>query len=257
MVHILVYRRKVMNLQNEIGTGAQAEVYLLENQAVKVFKHNYDRTEVFYEAMVTSAIEKTNLPIAKVHQVINVEDRMAIVMEYIKGASLQDHIQRDFENLQKYISDMVYLQMEIHSKRAKLPINLKDKLRNRITNSDSLSTLEKEKLVSRLNNLPEGDTLCHGDYHGYNIIEQDGQYFIIDWIDAANGNPDGDVCRTYMLYSFYDDKLAEIYLNTYCGIAEKSRNDILLWLPVVAAARLEDENFNEKEKIYKWLNAML
>jgi hypothetical protein len=39
-----------MNLDIKIGEGAQADVYLYNNNAIKVFKEDYNKAFVFYEA---------------------------------------------------------------------------------------------------------------------------------------------------------------------------------------------------------------
>lgn len=238
-----------VNLENKIGTGAQADVYLHENKAIKVFKQGYSKANIFYEAMVNSIIEETGLPIAKVYEVLNIEDKVAIRMEYIEGITLQECILADIDNIYKYIDTMVDLQMKIHSKNTYLPLGLKDKLRERISGNMSMDESKRSRLLKILDKLPEGNSLCHGDFHGYNIIKHGDEYYFIDWIDAAVGCADGDACRTYMLYLFHSPEMAEIYLKAYCAKAGKSREDILGWLPVVAAARLRENNEEEKEKI--------
>lgn len=242
-----------MNLDIKIGEGAQADVYLYNNNAIKVFKENYNKAFVFYEAMITSFIENSGLPIAKVHEVLNIDSKFAIKMDYIEGNNLNECLLSDINNAKYYIDIMVDLQIDIHSKNLKLPLSLKDKLKDKIWGNEIIDSNKRKKLLEILNELPEENSLCHGDFHGNNIINNCNGYFVIDWIDATNGCPSADVCRTYMIYSFYSKELANMYLETYCTKSKKTTKEILDWLPVVAAARLSENNENEKQPILDWI----
>lgn len=238
-----------MNLDIKIGEGAQAEVYLYNNNAIKVFKENYNKAFVFYEAMITSFIENSGLPIAKVHEVLKIDNKIAIKMDYIEGHNLNECLLSDIDNAKSYIGTMVDLQIDIHSKNLKLPLTLKDKLKEKISGNMIIDSNKRNKLLEILNKLPEENSLCHGDFHGNNIINNCDGYYVIDWIDATNGCASADVCRTYMIYSFYSKELANMYLETYCTKSKRPPKDILDWLPVVAAARLSENNENEKKLI--------
>jgi len=243
-----------VELNKVVGTGAQATVYSSGKYAIKLFNENYNKTDVFYEALINSIIENTELPVPKTYEVLSIDNQMAIKMDYIKGKSLFDCILKDKNNIEVYFKQMVKLQIEMHSKKVYLPFSLKDKLKEKIQGNKNLSISQKEKVLTLLNNLPEGNELCHGDFHGYNILVCEGQYWIIDWIDSTYGCADGDVCRTYMIYSLYAPELAEIYLNLYCKETSKERERILAWLPVIATARLSENITNEEEKIMAWIN---
>ena len=246
-----------MNLDVKIGTGAQATVYLYENNAIKVFRQGYNKASVFYEAMITSLIESTGLPIARIHEVLNINNNIAIKMDYIEGVTLHDCLLADIDNANIYIDIMVDLQVEVHSKNVKLPSNLKNRLKEKIVGNTDIDESKKYRLLKILERLPEGNSICHGDFHGFNIIKHDEKYYIIDWIDATNGYADADACRTYMLYLFHSPELAELYIETYCIKANKHKKDVLEWLPVIAAARLCDNIEGEKEKIFLLLENMM
>ncbi len=243
-----------MKLNKVVGTGAQATVYCSGKYAIKLFKENYSKTAIFYEALINSIIENTELPVPKTYEVLNIGKQMALKMDYIEGISLIDCILKDRDNTETYLKKMVRLQVEMHSKKISLPFSLKDRLKNKIQGNKDLSVTKKEKMLTILNELPEGNELCHGDFHGYNILVCDGEYWIIDWVDSSYGCADGDACRTYMIYSLYAPELAEMYLTLYCKETGKEREKILAWLPVVATARLSENIANEEKKIMSWIN---
>lgn len=243
--------------REQIGKGAQAVVYRDGEYAVKVFHEGVEKYIVFYEAMVNSVIELTGLPIAKYHEVLNLDGRMAVKMEYIKGKSLNDCIFAEPERMEEYIQMMVNLQIAVHETRAALPFTLKGRLRDRISGNDLIEESAKTKVLALLEKMPEGSALCHGDFHGYNIIVDSGRCTIIDWADVSIGFEDADVCRTYMLYYFYAKEAARMYLDIYCGSRNKGTDEVLRWLPVIGAARLSENNNQEKDIIMKWINGIL
>ena len=101
-----------------------------------------------------------------------------------------------------------------------------------------LSELRRKTLLAGLAAMPEGDRLCHGDFHPYNIMGPLGREVLIDWPNASQGDPTADVCRTYVLLRSVSSELASAYIDTYSQASGASRDAILNWLPYVAAARL-------------------
>ena len=243
-----------MELNEVVGIGSQATVYSSGKYAIKLFKENYSKIAIFYEALINSIVENTELHIPKIYEVLNIDNQMAIKMEYIKGISLIDSILKDIDNTEVYLENMVKLQIEIHSKKISLPFSLKDRLKDKIEGNQYLDKTKKEKVLELLKELPDGNELCHGDFHGYNILVCEGKYWIIDWVDSTYGCADGDVCRTYMIYSLYAKELADLYLTLYCKNTGKEKDKILAWLPVVAAARLSEKITSEEEMIMSWIN---
>lgn len=105
----------IKGLDKLIGRGAQADDYAVDNKAYKVFKKHCSKAGVFYEASINSMVESLNLPVPKIYEVIQIENRMAIVMELIEGTSMKEIVLNDMENLNFYIDRVIDLQMKIHS----------------------------------------------------------------------------------------------------------------------------------------------
>jgi aminoglycoside phosphotransferase (APT) family kinase protein len=104
-------------------------------------------------------------------------------------------------------------------------------------------------LLDGLAALPEGDRLCHGDFHPWNIMGSPGQPILVDWVDACCGEPAADVCRSYVLMSPHLPDLASAYVDRYAAASSASRDSILRWLPVVAAARLAEDVPDEVDSL--------
>src|SRR5262249_34395426 len=99
----------------------------------------------------------------------------------------------------------------------------------------------KQVLLGRLAAMPDGDRLCHGDFHPVNVLGQNSLPMVIDWPDACCGDPAADVCRSYLLLKLHAEDIADPYIDVYCNITNTPRASILDWLPFVAAARLAED----------------
>jgi aminoglycoside phosphotransferase (APT) family kinase protein len=57
-------------------------------------------------------------------------------------------------------------------------------------------------VLALLDDLPLGDRLCHGDLHPGNMLGSVSAPVVIDWGDAARGDPTADVARTVVMLRF-------------------------------------------------------
>lgn len=243
-----------MTFLNPIGKGAQADIYLEDGVCYKVFRSSDRKKDAFWEATVTTIAEDAGLPIAKIHEVLNIEEKPVIKMDYIKGETLQDLMLKDMGNVQHYIDRMVKLQCAVYNTKSELPLFLKDVLRGKINGTQKLSEPQKSTLLVKLNSLPDGKYLCHNDFHGFNIICTQDHDYIIDWASASAGCECADGCYTYMLYALYYKEIAPIYLETYCRFLNIEKEKVLEWLPVIAAVRLDDNNPDDYAQLMSWVN---
>jgi tRNA A-37 threonylcarbamoyl transferase component Bud32 len=239
------------NLTDLIGSGAVADVYRFDKYAVKLFKEHCSKGEAFFEAAIHTAVENTKLPVPKVHQVLKIKNRWAIVMDMINGVTMKDIIFNDICNLNLHINSIVDLQYKMHQIDVAGLNRLNEGLALRISSTNLLDNNEKQHLVCTLNSFESDNKLCHGDFHFLNLIKTHNDIVIIDWVDATCGNPEADICKTYLLYLLYANEIADLYLDVYCKKSEKERKDILKWLPIIAAARLCDNKPNEVETLIK------
>lgn len=73
-------------------------------------------------------------------------------------------------------------------------------------------------LHNRLEGMKSHNKVLHGDFCPSNIIvTPDGEYYVIDWAHATQGNASEDAARTYLVFNLNGQKeLAEKYLNLFC-----------------------------------------
>jgi len=223
-----------------IGSGAQADVYLYEGKALKVFKADYVQANGRYEAELQDKAYKKGLPVPQIYEVIELNGRVAIVMEYVPGKSIGDMMLENMGKAHELLTLSVDVQIQVHKTNADDFPNQKDKFRCNISMNPYLKNEQRQRLLKLLHRFKSDDRLCHGDFHMLNLIETSQGIKIIDWVDASGGSVAADVCRSYLLYLLYRKEIAEAYLDIYCDKANIIKRDVLAWLPIAAGARLNE-----------------
>ena len=230
-----------------IGSGRVAEVFEYGEAVVKLYRDPAWRTPAFTEAATLSIVAEHDIPAPRVYSVGQFAGRWGVVMDRAPGEPLARFAQDQPEIVPAAVDEMLALHLRIHQKpEPRLP-SLKARLANRITRATQLNPEHKQRLRAHLGELPEGDRLCHGDFHPFNIVGLPGHTMVIDWLDATTGHPAADVCRSFVIMMRAVTELAETYLDRYAALSGIPRAEIIAWLPVVAAARLA-ENIPEEEE---------
>jgi len=242
-----------MKLDKLLAKGKFNEVYQSGDAAVKIFNEKFAKADIMNEAYVAARIEEIGLDIPKVREVINIDGKLAITMDLIEGKTLFQIMEEDPDNIEKYIDQMVDIQLDMHRKRCPNLPKLKDKLIDRINNS-GLDNTKKYELLTILDGAPKHKKVCHGDFNPQNIIISNGKPVIIDWNHATQGNASADVARTYLWLCLYNESNADLYLDKFCKKSGTAKRYVQQWLPIVAAARLSKHIPEEDGLLQKWID---
>ncbi|MDO5576698.1 MAG: aminoglycoside phosphotransferase family protein, partial [Fibrobacter sp.] len=93
---------------------------------------------------------------------------------------------------------LAQLQQEMLSRHTKEVMSYKDFLRQLV----SYRATRADQVLEKIDALPEGDALCHGDWHPGNILMSNtGKHIIIDFMNVCYGPWQYDVARSYFLLS--------------------------------------------------------
>lgn len=229
-------------------------VYSEDGKTIKLFAENYPSSKVLNEAINLAKVEEnTDLQIPKLVEVGKIGNRWALVMEYIEGTPLNKLMDAHPERIDAYLTFLAEVQIYISSKTVSMLPVLKEKYRRKITESKELSEDAKFELLQRLNGMKNHTKLCHGDFSPSNvIIKSDGKYAIIDWAHATQGNASADIAKTYINFASNNrQEMGDKYLDIISEKSKINKEYIQRWLPIVAAAYLDQENEN-KELLKKW-----
>jgi len=221
-----------VNLSNPIAKGNTAEIYLYDDKVVKLFKEYLSDTKAINEAKKQKYAFSCGLPVPNVFEVKKVQDRQAIIMEYVKGESVGNLLLNNLNEAEYYIGLCVNEQKKIHAIRVNTDEmeSMRERLERQIKSVHNLDEKQKGNILKKLDSIKFEPRLCHGDFHPYNLILSNDNVKIIDWVDASLGDIRADVFRTYLLYAQASVELAEMYLHIYCRNTDLSRNEMLLLL---------------------------
>ena len=246
-----------MKLEKIIAVRTTKTVYRDNDKTIKVFNEDYSKADILNEALNQARVEETSLNIPKVLEVTKIDNKWAIVSEYIEGKTLSLLMEEDKSRFDEYLERFVDIQMEMHSKQVPLLNKLKDKMNRKISES-SLDATTRYDLHTRLEAMPKGTKLCHGDFNPSNIIiTKDDVPYIIDWSHATMGNASADVARTYLLFWLNGDiDGAEKYLNLFCKKSDTAKQYVQKWIPIVAASQSVKGKPEEREFLLHWVNVV-
>ena len=232
-------------------------VYRDNDKTIKLFIENYSKSNILNEALNQTRVEETELNVPKLLEVTKIENRWALISEYIEGKSLQELMDENPEKLDEYMDMFINVQLNILSKTAPMLNKLKDKMERKIAETDLSDTI-KFDLNTRLAGMPKHNKICHGDFNPSNvIIKPDGIPYVIDWAHVTQGNSSADAARTYLLFNLSGKKEeAELYLQKFSEKSKIEKRYIQKWIPIVAAAHLSKAIEEEKAFLMNWIDVV-
>lgn len=238
------------NLNNEIIKRDNKTVYKDSDNTIKLFIENYSKADILNEALNQARVEEgTDLKIPKLREVTKIDNRWALVSDYIEGTSLEELMNNNPEKVDEYLDILVKIQLEILSKQVPLLNDMKEKYRRRITNTNLIDDNVRYELLQRLEGMEDHKKVCHGDFNPSNIvITENGEHFIIDWAHVTQGNASGDAATTYLLFCMQGKKeVAEKYLTKFSEMSSINKMNIQKWIPIVALNELTKGKKEEEE----------
>ncbi len=246
-----------MNLEKIIAVRKGKTVYKDGDNCIKIFNEDYSKADILNEALNQARVEELPINVPKIKAVTKIDEKWAIVTEYIEGKTLAQLMTENSDKIDEYLEKFIDLQLQVQSNTSPLLTKLKEKFIKKIYLAEVDPNL-KYDLHTRLDSMAKGYSVCHGDFNPSNIIiGENGKTYIIDWGHATQGNPCADVARTYLLFCLAGDKAtAEKYMNLYCIKSKKDKKDVQRWLPIVAVSQSVKGNKEERDLLLTWANVM-
>ena len=252
-------------LEKPIAIGRTAEVYPWESgKVLKVFREWFPIEAAKSECRVATQVFEAGLPVPAVGELLQINGRTGLVYQRIDGDSLLDLIGKQPLRLFTAPFLLAKLHAQVHQCSITDLPNRKQSIGQRIELSKLLTPEKKKRLLQNLEKLPDGTSLCHGDFHPGNILMTISGPIVIDWMDASSGDPLSDVARTLVLAEGNSPKNAgnipsvlakvlklfgQVYLWRYCKLTGAKKEDVLRWIPVTAAARLNEGVVEAQERL--------
>ena len=248
-----------MEIQSKkmIGQGNTAEIYQIEDHRIlKLYRNGLPSVVIEREYQNGLIIQNILDHVPKVYEIVELQGRLGIVFEEIRGKDLLKVMLSSPWKINAYSRNLAHYHLEIQKPVSDTLWSVKEKLRNDLKNAQVLPDEYKEVVLRYLSDLPDGDTLCHFDFHPGNVMLANQKAIVLDWMTACRGDACADVARTGILLkygevlnapwvlkrliSLVQRHIYKIYINEYLLISGKSLEAIKQWELPIAAARLRE-----------------
>lgn len=183
-----------------IGHGRTADIFAWgKHHILKLFHEGWEIGPVQVEARISELIVSMGLPVPNVIGTLEDDGRYGVVYERVDGPTLLQQFSKAPWLLHRLMGVFADLHVTMHQHRVPELPSRREAMIASIPNAQSVPDMMKESALEVLGRLPEGDTLCHGDFHPDQIILSKNGPVIIDWITAARGVPAADVARSSLI----------------------------------------------------------
>jgi Ser/Thr protein kinase RdoA (MazF antagonist) len=261
----------MFTLEQPIAYGRTAEIFPWEDgQVLKLFHDWVPRSWAEQEAAVTRAVYAAGLPAPWCGDVVEIDGRYGVVFEKILGATQLQMFNQEPRKLFSLISVLAQIHTQLHATRnLDLPSQY-DSIKKSIWDAPSITDGQRKVLLAELDQMPQDDRVCHNDFHPDNLMMTPRGPIIIDWMTAKRGNPMADVARTVLIIDNgapVDDiprrrmlvlarRIAGWwYQKQYARYGDFDANQFKRWLPIMAAARLNEKIPGELEWLLKLIES--
>jgi uncharacterized protein (TIGR02172 family) len=253
--------------KESIGQGRTAEVFPADDgRIIKLYRQFISKEMAENEFAMAQCAYDNGIKTPRPYSIGMYEDRCGIVYERVSGKTLLQVMMKNPLKTHSAARKLAALHYSIHQICiGTSSTRQKTRLRDAITIAPVLNDKQTSQILEYTDALPDGHTLCHGDFHPDNIIVDGNASWIIDWMTGCEGNAACDVARTAMIlkYSalpeqtprilklivrFQQEKLSNWYKNEYMRISGLQKQEIDRWLlPNYAARLVENLSADETE----------
>lgn len=250
----------------KVGEGREAELFAWEDgRVLRLLRRQGGREQLEREAAAMRAALSAGVRAPEAFEVVEVEGRPGLVMERVDGPDLLTEIGRRPWILFGAARVSSRFHAQLHGVRAPADVlDLRTKVRRGIEQGGALPRELAERALSLLEGLPDGEALCHGDFHPANLLMASDGPVLIDWANVSRGEPTADVARTMMIVRLGEPPpgtspvvrllalvgrrvLLSTYLRAYRAERALDEEALGRWEYVRAAERLAAERIPEEE----------
>lgn len=186
-----------------IGQGREAEVFeCRDGRVLKLLRAPGPSKGLAFEIAALHAARSAGVSVPQAYEEVVIDGRTNLMMERLEGSDLLTIIgQKPW-----LVFRSGRLTGEIHARinAARAPASL-PAVRDVVTRGLARLAPSEPTLaewVGRiLAHLPDGDALCHGDFHPGQLMSSGDRYAAFDWSGAKRGDPLFDYARTRVLLS--------------------------------------------------------
>ncbi len=260
----------------KIAEGREAEMFAWEDgKLLRLLRNPRNAGGLQWEVAAARSAAAGGVSVPAIYEMLAVEGRPGYVVERIDGRDLLAEIAARPWRVWSIGKACGRLHARLNSLPAgdELP-ELRARLAEQIRRTDRVPQPYAEFALSELIVLPEGDRLCHGDFHPGNVLRAADELVVIDWPNAMRGDYHADFARTTLMMRLGDPppgapwlirfgaKFARALLGS--SYASAYRSDVTVdpalharWELVRAVHRLQDGIDSERPKLLRLIEERL
>ena len=197
------YRKLSVEGCEVIGEGANGIVYRTDpDTIVKVYKSPDSLEEIHNERELARKAFVMGIPTAIPYDVVQVGDLYGSVFELLNAKSFAKLLNEGV-SVEELAKESVKILKTIHStilKDGELPSKKKEALVWAEFDVDYLPEEIGTKLLKLFNDIPETNSMLHGDFHIKNIMQQNGENLLIDMDTLSMGHPIFEFAAIFAAY---------------------------------------------------------
>jgi len=220
------YRKMSVDGCEVVGEGSNGIVYRLNpDTIIKVYKNNDALADIKRERELARTALVMGVNTAIPYDVVKVGDKYGSVFELLSAKSITKWIIAEPDNADEYIKVFADLLKEIHETMVK-PGTLPSEKEIVINWVGYLQKhLDEEhynKLYRLIDEIPEQNTMLHGDYHANNVHYDKKEAILIDMDTIAVGHPIlefGSIYNAYQGYGIYEHSRVEDFMKVSWDVA--------------------------------------
>ena len=250
-----------------LGEGRQAELFTWPYGGVVKLFRNPDTALAQFEASIMRALASTGLPMPQLLGTVTIQHRPGIVMERLYGPDQLTLLGHKPWTVWKAGKVLGNLHARLHSTVAPDGLRpLRPSIHKEIATCKTIPQDIKALALADLERLPDGDAICHWDFHPANVIATADGAKLIDWPNVHCGDRLADVARTLLILQggalppgapFFVRKLTAIgrsvlsrrYISEYRRKLPFDSTKLQAWTRVSLTSRLSYDLREEREHL--------
>lgn len=188
----------------KIAEGREAEIFQWgEHEVLRLYRDGTTGERADREILALDSVRAALTSVPVQYGRMDLDGRPGIRMQRLEGHGVLTEIQRRPWRSWALIKLCGRVHAELNCVEApeSLP-SLQSELRRRIESADGIPSGIRAVALEELARLPDGNALCHGDFHPDNVLLCLSGPAVIDWPDASRGDPCGDFARTALMMQF-------------------------------------------------------
>lgn len=238
---------------------------------IKLFKRDHAKEFVSNEYKNNLHVNEVFRQSLKALEQVQVDERHGIIFKKTQGKTLLYLLEEEPTLLQEVAEIFASFHAQLHEKRSMNLIDQTAYYDKHIERCKYLSETQKKQLKKEVRDLPQGETLCHGNYHLNQVLMTD-EPILMGFCNAYRGHPLSDVAKACIIIdvprpianassSFNEEvtklrqHLLDLYLNHYKATAYFDESVLEQFIKFAAITRLNENHDHEREWLLNIINS--